>query len=512
MSGSLLEPNERVLSTLNADGSRRWLDPKPVSGFFRTRRRLVGWILIAIFVTLPHIHVGGRQWFFADVAGGEFTFFGLTFLRTDTLLGALTAITIAIAIFLITAVYGRVWCGWGCPQTVYLEFVFRPIAAFFDGKGRKGLKAKVAKLPRPIRATMRWGIVALICFALANTFLSYFVGSRTVMKWSMSAPWVHPLGFGFVVFVTAAMIADFGFFREQVCFIACPYGRFQSVMLDRKSLIVGYDARRGEPRGTRKKSKKAKADIALPIAEVTNASAPPVPEEKPQEEKIGDCVACSRCVQVCPTGIDIRDGLQMECIHCARCIDACDEVMEKVGLPKGLIRYSSQEVLAGEKASFFRPRVVVYPAILAIVASVLLTMALGHADADIRFVRDKGLPYYELPTGEYTNQMRLRITNRSSEPRSYEATTQHPGFRIEAEGDDIVLEPGETTSLRLLVIADRAALQGQLGIVRFDIDVTDNAGFNATREVKFLGPMRVDPLPEQPEAQGQDNAQEGQAP
>lgn len=482
---SLLAPEERVLSTLNADGSRRWLDPAPVTGWFRKRRKAVGWILIAIFVTLPHLHANGKQLFFANFAEGEFTFFGLTFLRTDTLLFALTLISIFVAIFLVTAVFGRIWCGWACPQTVYLEFVFRPIATFFNGKGKRGLHGSVSKLPRLVRSAARWLIVLAICFALSNTFLAYFAGSRTVLSWSTQPPWVHPAGFLFVCFVTALMVADFGFFREQLCFIACPYGRFQSVMLDRNSLIVGYDEKRGEPRGKLRKPRRQEGETGqdLSLKVVQDAD----------ESPLGDCVACNRCVAVCPTGIDIRDGLQMECIHCARCIDACDAVMEKVGRPKGLIRYSSQNLLSGERASFIRPRVVIYPIILAVVLGTLLTLATTHAAADIRLIRERGQPFFVLPTGEVSNQIRLRVTNRTGEPRTYAFEAVTEGVRIEAEDEDTTVGPGETRSFRLLFLASQAAFASDGGVMTIPVRVTDDDGFEATRMCRLLGPLSAKP-------------------
>ncbi len=485
----LLKPEERVLSTLNADGSRRWLDPKPVEGFFRDRRRILAWILIVVFMVLPHIHVGGKQFFFINIAGGEFTIFGATFLRTDTVLLALAAITLGVTVFLVTALFGRVWCGWACPQTVYLEFLFRPLARLFDGKGRKGVRGVISHLPAGLRATLRWGLMTLLCFHLANTFLAYFVGSRTVFEWSLQAPWHHPAGFAFVAFITGAMIFNFGFFREQLCFIACPYGRFQSVLLDKQSLVVGYDVKRGEPRANpakrkRPRGKAGKADIALPIVE---SAATPTPDE----QAFGDCVECNRCVAVCPTGIDIREGLQMECIHCARCIDACDEVMEKVGKEKGLIRYSSQSVLSGDRPRFFRPRVVIYPLILAIVSTALIALSATHADADLRVLRAKGQPFYTLPTGEISNQIRLRITNRTNEPRSYTVESLTEGFRVETEYTVENLAPGDTDSARLIVIAQPGALVGTGGSLRVPLLIRDEAGWASTRECKFLGPLNL---------------------
>jgi cytochrome c oxidase accessory protein FixG len=466
---SLMQPEDRVLSTLNADGSRRWLTPRVAEGRLWKARRIVGYLLIAVFVTLPHLHAGGKQLFFANIAGGEFTAFGYTLIRTDTLLFALGLLCVFLTIFFFTALAGRVWCGWMCPQTVYLEFVFRPIDRLFDGKrNKKGLGKVVSALPTPFRKAGRVVVFTAISFVLANTFLSYFVGSATLRDWVTSSPAEHPAGFIFVVFVTCAMLFDFMFFREQLCIVACPYGRLQSALLDKHSLIVGYDTARGEPRGHgRPRKSESTGDVALP--------------------QFGDCVDCGNCTTVCPTGIDIRDGLQLECIHCAQCIDACNAVMSKLGREPGLIRYSSQDALATGKWKWLRPRIAVYPGLLVAILSLFTFLLVTKPAADVLMLRSQGLPFNVLPSGEVANQARLRITNRTPEPRTY--TFSADGLTLQAENDLIEVAPGETVSERILVLADPEFFSGTDGSKEIRVRIADDSGFETSARYKMLGPI-----------------------
>ncbi len=461
-----------VLSTLNDDGSRHWLKPRPSPGRFLSARRAVAWLLIVVFTALPHLRIDGRPAVLLDIVHRRFTLFGRTFLPTDTLLLALLLVGIGLTIFLVTALFGRLWCGWACPQTVYLEFVYRPIERFFEGT--PGHPKKGFLQTGGLGSALKYLTYFIISIALAHTFLSYFVGFENLRTWVTSSPTKHPIGFGVVAFVTLAMMFDFSYFREQTCIVACPYGRFQSVMLDRQSLIITYDAKRGEPRG-----KKAR-DEGVPLP-VLQGGAP---------SRIGDCIDCRMCVSTCPTGIDIRNGLQLECVGCAQCIDACDTIMEKIGRPHGLIRYSSQAAVAGEKPRVLRARVIVYPAILSVVATLFLLVLSRSDAADINVLRGLGAPFTRVDDATIGNQIRVKIANRRDTPSTYRVhatgTLGVSGVSALVEAPATAVAPGESTMIPALVRAPLSAFRlGKLDVV---VRITDDRGYAKDILYRMLGP------------------------
>ena len=384
----LIDAPERVLPTLNQDGSRRWIRPRPSLGSFWKRRRVVAWTLMFVFFIIPYLRMNGAPLILLDLPRREFHLFGTTFLPTETVLFQLLFLSCAIAIFLFTALLGRVWCGWGCPQTVYMEFLFRPIEYALEG-GPAGVRKLDAAGGLGARRALKYVIFVLLSMFLAHTFLGYFVGIEQLAQWVQGSPAEHPTAFLVMLGTTALIFFDFTYFREQTCLVACPYGRLQSVLLDRRSLVVAYDTARGEPRG----------HIALKGA--------------------GDCVDCGMCVQTCPTGIDIRDGLQMECIHCTQCMDACDSVMARVARAPGLIRYGSRDSMEGRASSWLRPRVLLYPAALALVLGLFVWQLGTRADTEVTVLRGRGAPYTFEADGSVVNQVRLKIANRSDVERRY---------------------------------------------------------------------------------------------
>lgn len=501
MNSPMMEAEQHVLTTLEKDGSRNWLFPRLSKGKFWTSRRLVGYVLIAVFVALPHLRINGKPAILLDLAHRKFTVMGMTLLATDTLLLALFMISIFLAVFLATALLGRVWCGWGCPQTIYMEFVYRPVERLFMGTTGKGGKPK-----KNIAAWKHFGMYAtflLISFVLAHTFLAYFVGTEKLSEWMRMSPFHHPGPFLVMAVTTAAMMFDFAFFREQMCTIACPYGRFQSVLLDEQSLIVAYDVRRGEPRG-KATSKKAgqkqsgdgptsKAISGTPAADSATGNAEgdllPLLERTSESSAAtakGDCVDCYACVRTCPTGIDIRDGLQMECLHCTQCMDACDSIMEKLNRPKGLIRYSSQSAIDGSPQRLLRPRVIIYPTLLAIALAALTFTVMTKKSFDVTVLRNFGQPYVIAADGRVENSLRLKLVNRLDVGDELSVKILSPeSVKIDMK-NPITLTPGESTTVGVLASADRKDFQ--LGQLKAELEVTSKLGDRKVVTCKILGP------------------------
>lgn len=460
MNATLPTPPEDVLSTLNADGTRRWLRPRLAPGRFLSARRAVAWTLIASFVTLPFVRIAGRPALLIDLAHWRVAFFGKLFLPSDTILLAVFLVGAIVTIFLLSAILGRAWCGWGCPQTVYMEFLFRPIERLFDGKPKRGgLLAREISAPRLIG---KYAAFALISVVLANVFLAYFVGVSSLRLWMLESPGQHPTAF-FVVALTAGLVfANFAWFREQTCIVACPYGRLQSVLLDHDSMVVSYDGRRGEPRG--------------PKSQSTVAHAP----------ARGDCVDCGLCVETCPTGIDIRGGLRMECIACAQCIDACDAVMDKLKRPRGLIGYSTLARREGGKSRWLRPRVFVYGSVLAALATLLVVMGAKAQPSDVILLRGLGMPFTVLANGDVVNPARIKISNRENTERTYTVEVLDGATQLLLDGEPLHVAPDGTLVRAFFIKAPPDAFANGHADVR--LRVRDGHQFDKEVGYRLLGP------------------------
>lgn len=422
---------ERVLPTLNADGTRNRIRPRLYDGRLLRARRWVAWALMALFVGLPLLRVGGKPAILLDVVKREFVLFGRTFLATDGVLLMLLMLSIFVTVVLTTALVGRAWCGWACPQTVYMEFLFRPLERLFEGPREAQLR--LDKTGANFRRVAKNVVYLALAFGLANVFLAYFVGTDALRRWVLEAPTQHWGGFSVVMVTTGLVFFDFAYFREQMCTVVCPYARLQSVLLDPKSLVVGYDGKRGEPRS----------------------------KGKAKEPGHGDCIDCQACVVACPTGIDIRQGLQLECIACGQCADACDSIMDRIHKPQGLIRYASQAAFeTGKQSPVLRPRVAIYGLVLVGLLATLLLVGGKPSASEITLLRGLGAPFSE-NGDQVINQLRLKVHNRTNSPRSFGVTVLGmPGARVVAPELPLLVAPSQQAVANFFVVAPRSELHG----------------------------------------------------
>lgn len=431
MADSIPQAPEAVLSTMDKAGNRNWIYPTPSHGRFWRGRLVVGWVLIAVFVALPWIEINNRPAVFLNLLRREFTFFGLTLHSTDTALLMVFALTVLVAVFFVTALFGRIWCGWGCPQTVYLEFVYRPVERLIEGSEvQRRRRDKGAWTSDKIwRKVVKLSVFFAISLVLAHTFVAYFAGWENMLQWMRQSPTEAPGYFAMMAITTALVFFDFGYFREQMCTITCPYARLQSVLMDDDSLIVSYDRGRGERRGTYRERKKSQQALNLDGGEV----------------RFGDCIDCGACVRTCPTGIDIRDGLQMECISCTACVDACDDIMEAIDKPRGLIRYTSENAIAHGQTTVSRPRLYLYGVLLLILSTVLVGLVATRAPLEIDVQRLRGTTYTMTNDDQVANRLSMRLRNRTGEQGTLELVPVSPdGAKVRIVGaEKPILEPGK---------------------------------------------------------------------
>ncbi len=447
------------VTTINTDGSRNFLYPADVRGWFTSARVISGYALIAIYLLLPWIPVNGYPAVFLDVAERRFHFFGYTLAAQDTWLLFFAVTGLGFGLFFITALFGRLWCGWACPQTVFLDHVYRRIERWLEGDAaaRRALKNAPMTGGKFVRRVVKHGLYVIVSLAITHLFLAYYISIPQLWSFMREAPGEHWASFLFVFISAAVLYFNFAWFREQLCIVICPYGRLQSALTDDHTMVIGYDSKRGEPRGK----------VGTPDA--------------------GACIDCNRCVQVCPTGIDIRHGLQLECVGCSACIDACDEIMEKVKRPKGLIRYDSFNGLNGKPTRWLRPRTILYGVLLLIGATVATISFLNVKPANFLVFRMSGAAYFVAPE-DVRNQFMVRLVNKRPVPTDFKVTvTGLPaGVRQTGFTESLNVGPmGESVSPLVLAV-DRKLYQGPF---KFTVQVTDAAGsFQMSREVEFMGP------------------------
>lgn len=465
-------PTLDQLSSINADGSRKHIRTSDVKGRFINARRLAFAVLILFYVALPFVKIDGRPALQLDVMARRFYLFGAVFNAQDFWRVIFLLVVAAIGLVLVTTVLGRVWCGWACPQTVFLEGVYRPIERFFEGPREKAIRRAMApwSVGKFARKVALHGSYIGVSLALSHVALALFVSLPSMWSMIQSDPREHWEAFLWTSSVAGALYFNFTWFREQMCVVVCPYGRLQSVLLDRDSLIIGYDTARGEPRGKLQKR-------SLPV--VQGAAA---------EEPKGDCVDCYRCVTVCPTGIDIRNGLQMECLACAQCIDACDDVMIKIGKPTGLIRYDSLNGLeTGKRNRIVRPRLFLYGLILLVASGLLAWQTMARLPYEANLLRVRGLPYV-VENGTIRNQFELHLVSKSPDEKWLGVTVDAPvpiEVTMPTQNDGVKLAPTADFRLPIFATVQREDWKGA-----FDLVVTVRDGQDSQKVVKarFLGP------------------------
>ncbi len=381
------------IGTINDAGGRNFLHPKKPVGIFYKYRTLLSWLLLTLLISAPFIKIKGNQFLLFDVVKGKYNIFGQPFWPQDFYLLVLSLLIGIVFIIFFTAIFGRIFCGWICPQTIFLEMVFRKIEYLIEGDRTKQIKLEKQawNTEKILKKGIKWIIFYILSFVIANVFLAYFIGSDELLKYIHEGPLNHinilvKLGVFSLIFFFI-----FAWFREQVCIIACPYGRLQGVLLDNNSVVVAYDYKRGESTNGRSKIRKG---------------------EDREAKGYGDCIDCKQCVQVCPTGIDIRNGTQLECINCTACIDACDAMMDKVGYDRGLVRYASENNIAKGENFKFDARIKSYTVVLILMVTALITLLFLRSDIEATVLRLPGQMFTTTDT-TVTNVYTFTLINKT---------------------------------------------------------------------------------------------------
>ena len=459
MSSSL---NTTSLGSIHSDGSKKILHPADVSGRFTRLRRAVAAVLLIVYVSLPWIPVNGFPAVFLDVQERRFHFFGLTLATQDLWVFFFLISGLGFSLFFVTSLLGRVWCGWTCPYTVFLEHLFRRVERLIDGDApaRRQLDAAPWSPKKITKRVVKHTLYILMATGIAHVFLSYFISIKGLYAMMQLSPQAHATAFGVVVFLTVALYFCFSWFREQFCVIMCPYGRMQSALVDDNSINIGYDRKRGEPRG-----------------KVTDPGA-------------GACINCNRCVQVCPTGIDIRNGLQLECIGCAACVDACDDIMTKVGRDTGLIRYASLKQLNGGKTRLIRARTIFYTVMTILGASVFAYRASHIEPMFANAMRMSSGSAFNLFNGSIRNQFMVRVINKRNQPSSYTVSVEGDVPKeLQIAGNETAIQlPAQGEDLKSLVFSLPQSFYTKP--LKMVVRVTETATGNSvtTMPIEFVGP------------------------
>jgi cytochrome c oxidase accessory protein FixG len=455
------------LSTLDESGHRKWMFPKKPVGRFYNWRKIVSYALIALLFAVPFIKVGKEPLFLFNVIDRKFVIFGQVFWPQDFHLFVIGMISLIVFVVLFTVIYGRIFCGWMCPQTIFMEMVFRRIEYWIEGShvAQKKLKKQEWNGEKIRKKLLKHSIFLIISALIMHTFMTYIVGVEEVWSIITQPPTEHIGAFAAMIAFTLAFYIIFSRVREQVCTNICPYGRLQGVLLDRNSVVVAYDYVRGEGEKGRAHYRKKDDREALGY---------------------GDCIDCNQCVNVCPTGIDIRNGTQLECVNCTACIDACDSIMDKVGFDRGLIKYTSEEQIQTRNPFRFTGRMKAYTFVLMLLFSVLGLLLVLRTDVETNILRTPGVMFQEREDGSYSNLYNYKILNKSQNDMAIELRIIDREASIELVGEDISVAQQEIAEGALFIILEPESLDG----IKTTLKIGVYSGDELIETVKttFLGP------------------------
>ncbi len=459
------------IGTIDSEGKRAWVFPKQPKGKLYNYRSYVSYALLLFLLSAPFIKIKGNQFLLFNVLERKFNVFGFPFWPQDFHLVVISMIIGVVFVTLFTVVFGRVFCGWICPQTIFLEMVFRKIEYWIEGD--RGKQIRLAKQPwnaeKIRKKVLKWFVFFLISFGIANVFLAYIIGSDELLLYISNGPANHVSTFIALLIFTGVFYFVFAWFREQVCVIACPYGRLQGVLLDNQSVVVAYDYKRGEKEKGRAKFNKKEDRVA---------------------SGKGDCIDCKQCVHVCPTGIDIRNGTQLECVNCTACIDECDTMMENIGYPKGLIRFASIENIEKKSPFKFTARMKGYAAVLVILFGVLTGMLFLRNDVEAKVFRLPGQLYERKADGIISNVYSFKIVNKTTEEINnihYELLSHKGKIEIVTHQDFTIPKQGMAEG-SLFIELHQSKLKKDR--VKLKIGVYSKDKLIETTTTNFLGPRK----------------------
>lgn len=452
------------LATISEDGSRVWIHPKKPKGRFYNKRKIVSYFLLVLLFGAPHVKINGEPAILFNIFERKFVLLGKIFWPQDLYLFAIAIILFVVFIILFTIIYGRIFCGWVCPQTIFMEMVFRRIEYWIEGDWTHQKKLKKAPwnrekiLKKGSKHIIFWGI----SFLIANTFLAYILGAEELWKIQTSPLNEHLGGFISILVFTTVFYLVFTQLREQVCTTICPYGRLQGVLLDPNSMVVAYDHKRGENRAKFKKG-----------------------EDRAETGK-GDCIDCHQCVHVCPTGIDIRNGTQLECVNCTACIDACDDIMDGVGMERGLIRFVSENGIKNRTGFQWTRRIKAYTALLIGLLIVLTTLLVTRQDFETAIFKERGSTFLTNKNGLIQNTFNVKLTNKTQKKFKITMELLDSKGSIKTINKKIVLNGQEEIKERILILAPYSEFKnGKKDVV---VKIIANGKEISRKTVKLIGP------------------------